>query len=159
MLKNEGRWTLGMGNDISIVDDNWLTLGQKVELLQGARATKVRELINEDHEWSISLLKDNLAPPSAIEAVKNPIACTSTQDHLYWPHTTNGLYSIKSGYRKLLETSIIPAPQVSRSTPTPSTFWSFILSAKTLEKIKQFMWRVGHNALLVNYTLHKKKIS
>lgn len=65
----------------------------------------VNELIAPNHEWDINLIRSNMSSTSAIEVLKTPISWTYPLDKLFWPHSKDGSYSVKSGYNKIMELS------------------------------------------------------
>lgn len=74
LLKKHGRWIIGSGASVDIVDDRWLALGEKALVKEGCNVTTVQELIDHiSRSWKINSLGDALLPNSAIEALKTPI--------------------------------------------------------------------------------------
>lgn len=142
----EARWVMDPGQNVSIVEDNWLASGTKATLMPSASVSKVGDLINSSHEWDIDKLRSNLIPSSAIEALKTPLSWSATSDHLVWPHTTDGGFSVKSGYYILQS-----APQIrlnaSSSNSYPSDLWDLIWSSNVPSKMKHFLWKDSHNYL------------
>lgn len=108
VLKELGRWALGPGSNVNVIEEHWLASGNKAVLKETASITKVSEVITDNHQWNIPLLRDDFSPVSAVEALQTPISWTFSQDHLYWPFSNDDTYSIKPGYGRLVDLS--PAP-------------------------------------------------
>lgn len=89
--------------NISIAEDNWLALGLKAKLQSGVTSTHLSDLVSSNHTWNISALRNTLQPDSAIHAIQTRISWTNPNDSLFWPHTPDGLYTVKSGYKMLLK--------------------------------------------------------
>lgn len=61
-------------------------------MLSRATAFKVADLMGPDKSWDTNLLRLNLTPFSAIEAIKTPTSWFSNADTLYWPLNKDGNY-------------------------------------------------------------------
>lgn len=96
--KNEGRWETGTGQNNNITRDIWLASGSKASLLPRATATTVSDLLNSNHEWDINALRHNLSPQNVIETIKTHVLWTTAHNHLIWPYSKDGNYTVKSGY-------------------------------------------------------------
>lgn len=142
-----------------MANDNLLASGQSVPLKKNAYVTMVNELITPDHEWDINLITSNLSSARANEVLKTPISWTSPLDKLFWPNSTNGSYSVKSGYNIIMELSHMPCTGPSSSTGLPFEIWNWIWGSNVPENIKHFIWKVCHNALPTKEALHKKRFA
>ena len=83
-----------------------------------------------------------------------PLSSTAQSDTLIWPFTPSGIYSVKSGYRFLLENSA----QFQRISQD-AEFWKKVWSLKVPSKIKNFVWRASKDALPVKKNLLRRKIA
>ena len=63
---------------------------------------KVAILIEENsRQWNHELI-DGIFTPLEAELIKSlPLSLCEAEDNLFWPFTSNGTYSSKSGYRFL----------------------------------------------------------
>lgn len=129
-----------------------------MELNPNANATYVGDLIIEDHRWNFMKIRDCGSPNCAVEVVKTPISWSSNMDMLMWPHSPNGRYFVKSGYRRLTELTPQPTMHTSSSNDPATVLWKTIWKLKAHEKIKHFMWNLCHNALHTREALWKRKI-
>lgn len=160
LLKLQGKWTVGSGANLSISDDRWLASGAMAVCKDGCSILKVSELIDHSsHTWDVSKLRDqNLQPASATEAIKTPIYYSDPIDNFFWPLTEDGIYSVKSGYKFLLEAtppkSIPPSSSYSHSEMSWSVIWSSIVPGR----VKHFVWRLKVNALANRKNLFLRKI-
>lgn len=95
LIKTDGRWSLGAGNNVDIVNDLWLFNGAKATSIPIATAKTVNDLMDSSRKWDLAKLRANLDPPSAIAAVKTPISWSASSDNISWPYSTDGSYSVK----------------------------------------------------------------
>lgn len=78
-----------------------------MELKPNANVTMVNEIITEDHQWDTQKLRENFSTRSAIEVIHTPISWTLREDNLFCPLSSDERYTVKSGYRSLVE---LPLP-------------------------------------------------
>ena len=83
-----------------------------------------------------------------------PLSSTTQPDILIWPFTPSGIYSVKSGYRFLLENSA-----QFQSIYQDVEFWKNVWSLEVPSKIKNFVWRASKDALPIKKNLLRRKIS
>lgn len=157
LLIDEGRWVIGTGQGIDVEKDNWLASGAKATLHPSALITSVRDLIGPNRDWDITKPRDSLTPHTAIEALKIPISRTSPTNYLIWPHSKDGVYSVKSGYRFLLKTPPTIISRPSTSTSIPNDIWPLIWNSQVPTKLKHFALKASHNFLPIRETLFRKK--
>ena len=70
-----------------------------VESMAGA---KVEILIKEDtRQWDHGLIEGMFTPEEAKLMKSIPLSRREVEDNLFWPFTSNGVYTSKSGYRFL----------------------------------------------------------
>lgn len=65
------------------------------------------------------------------------------EDELVWPHSKDGMASVRSVYRLLRANDAV----------SNATKWRSVWSSKVLPKIKAFLWRLMSNALAVRQNL------
>lgn len=116
------------------------------------------DLIDQDKNWNISILRENLQPASAIEILKTPISWSSPSDKVIWHLANDGVYSVKTGYKALINTTI-PSTKPSSSSSFPTDIWKFIWSSNVPSKLKHFMWKTSHYFIPTKEALFKKRIS
>ena len=79
------------------------------------------------------------------------------EDVLFWPYTSNGVYSCKSGYRFLKEEAKM---EVTNQVPSlrDKHVWKAIWSMQVPQKVKTFIWRACCNAMPMKQALVKRTI-
>ncbi|KAK9992176.1 hypothetical protein SO802_027161 [Lithocarpus litseifolius] len=90
---------------------------------------------------------DGLFVEEDAELIKKiPLSKKVTEDVLFWPFTSNGVYSSKFGYRFLKE----EADQLDTSKAPPlqdRNLWSAVWAMRVPQKVKNFIWRACRNAM------------
>ena len=76
---------------------------------------------------------------------------------MYWPMSYNGSYSLKTGYQFLCK-EFNRDSALTSSIEEKKKFWSGIWKLKVPGKVKTFIWKACHEALLTKVNLHKWKI-
>lgn len=66
LVKAEGKWQIEAGLNVNIEEDLWLASGAKAILQPNASVSKVGDLIGPNHEWNLSLLRNNPSSKTAI---------------------------------------------------------------------------------------------
>lgn len=107
----------------------------------------------------MNALKECLHPKSEIEAIKTPIGNSDFGDKLYWPLTLDGNYSVRSGYKCLMESATFLDVAPSSSYSNSEVSWKMIWSVKVPYRIGHFVWRVKHNAISTRKNLMRRKIT
>ena len=109
-------------------------------------------------EW-ISELVDGLFVPEVAKSIKKiPLSRVASKDKLYWPYTSNGDYTCKSGYKYLKEEAELSAiPQAQ--TDSDKQLWKMIWSMKVPPKVKNLMWRACRNAMPTKTALLRRTIT
>ena len=104
--------------------------------------------------WRNNII-DHVFNVQEAEVIKNiPLSLTTQPDILIWPFTPSGSYSVKSGYRFLLENSA-----QFQSTDHDAEYWKNVWSLEVPSKIKNFVWRASKDALPVKKNLLHRRIS
>ncbi|KAK9993929.1 hypothetical protein SO802_023632 [Lithocarpus litseifolius] len=95
--------------------------------------------------------------PKEVELIKKiPLSKHPTEDRLYWPWTQNGQYSCKSGYRflKMEEEEVRPVEAQNGE----KDLWRSIWGLRVPNKVKNFLWRVCHEAIPTKSNLKRRHI-
>ncbi|KAK6126449.1 hypothetical protein DH2020_039837 [Rehmannia glutinosa] len=118
----------------------------------------VRELFNEgDCGWNIDVVQQIFPAEMAKQILSIPIRNTSCQDRIAWPHSTNGKYTVKTGYQlALLQNE--KEQNGSSSSRASSTLWNWIWRLPIPPKVHVFLWKVAHGKLPVRSALVKKSV-
>ena len=100
---------------------------------------------------------DGLFSPQEAELIKSiPLSRCAAEDTLFWPFTSNGVYSSKSRYRFLkAETQ---AERDDEQMEHDRILWRTIWSLQVPNKIKNLVWRACRNSLPTKETLVRRTI-
>lgn len=158
LILSSGHWNVGVGTDINITNHVWVASGKTVSLKEGSNLKSVNQLITPNKTWDIEIIRNHLPPQDAIEVIKTSIIWADQNDSIYWPLITNGTYTTKSEYRRILQLEAGTSHSASTSSTIPKESWNIIWDANVPQKIKHFMWKVYHKAILVNLNLFKRRI-
>ncbi|MCI01383.1 putative ribonuclease H protein, partial [Trifolium medium] len=84
-----------------------------------------------------------------------PLIQEPIEDQLMWPHTKDGLYSVKSGYNLLRHWQESDNP--SSANPNPySQVWKKLWNLQTIPRHKVIIWRIINKALPVRSELSRR---
>lgn len=111
------------------------------------------------YNWNCVVIRANLSPHSVVAVMQTPISWSRPRDVFFWPHTKDGVYSVKSGYNCYRVPLPTHTSRASSSHNIPHSIWNCIWCARVPEKIKHFMWRLTHNAISVKDNLWRKKLA
>lgn len=84
-----------------------------------------------------------------------PISTTNDEDKWIWHFCSNGMYSVKSGYKLARRLSV---DQESTSNDAQSLWWKALWKAKVPQKIKIFIWKAFHGCLPTMYSLWRRGV-
>lgn len=160
LLKQNGRWVVGDGSNIDIRNGVWLASGVLAKVNESCPLVKMGDCINASSKcWDLQKLKLHLHHNSAMEAVKTPISIMGGKDSFWWPHSTNGCYSVKFGY--FVSHQILPPNplKATSSSTIPNSLWSLLWGSLVPQKVKHFVWKLCHNALPLKKNLHQRKLN
>ena len=152
-------WRIGDGKRVRIWGDNWLPSKTVAKIatpvLYGQENSNVEVLINQRTRCWRSDVIDYVSTVQDAETIKSiPLNSTTQLDALIWPFTPSGIYSIKLGYRFLLENSA-----QFHNTGQDIEFWKKVWNLEVPSKIKNFVWRASKDALPVKKNQFRRKIS
>ena len=99
---------MGSGENIRIYHDRWLpdphcASVQSPPIFYGCDV-QVLVLIDKERSYWIEDVIDNNFLPHEAKMIKSiPFCFTEAKDQMYWPGKVDGIYSVKVGYRLLIE--------------------------------------------------------
>lgn len=107
--------------------------------------------------WNSHLIDLCFYPPEAQHIKSLPLCSTPQPDILIWPKENSGNYTVKSGYKALMESSTLESdkPVVSAAQ---KKIWKQIWKLKTPGKIKHFLWKSYTNSLPIRENLVRRTI-
>nr|POF12444.1 putative ribonuclease h protein [Quercus suber] len=101
---------------------------------------------------------DNIfLPHEAALILSIPLNLSICVDQVFWPLNPDGSYSVRSGYRWLLEEELKEMPSTS-DLSTTKRIWKGVWSLRVLNRVKTLVWRAGLNLLPSRANLKKRKI-
>nr|XP_023877746.1 uncharacterized protein LOC111990191 [Quercus suber] len=162
VLERGARWRVGNGESIKIWSDPWLPSLEHLRILSpvldGLQEATVDCLINPTpRSWDRAALLGYFAPVETELILKIPLSPTVVQDKLIWPHVPNGVYTVRSGYRFLVqEKSDSPSSPFSYSES--ASVWGRIWRLSMPNKVKNFLWRACREALPLKMNLVRRKV-
>jgi ribonuclease HI len=162
VILKRGVWRVGNGKHIKIWQHRWLLEDNHRTIITHGppvlRESTVDQLILQPQmEWDRALI-DKLFLPYDAEAIKNiPLSDRAPSDKFFWPGTTNGCYSVKSGYQALihLENQQLPG---SSTNNVLHPIWKAVWSLRIPKKCQHFAWRASRDALPTRVNLRKRHI-
>ena len=114
IIQRGSRWRVGNGEKINIWQHRWLPIKhppyQPICPIEDFENSLVSSLIDPiTRQWQTELV-DGLFGEEDAEIIKRiPLSQVAAEDELFWPFTSSGTYSCKSGYRFLKEEAEQPA--------------------------------------------------
>ena len=155
-------WRVGNGQSINIWKHRWLLEDHHRKIITPGpnilMHCTVNQLITKPQmTWDHSLI-DSLFLPYDVEAIKQiPLSNQDHADKLIWPGTTHGDYSVRSGYRFLIDEEDKNLP--GSSVPNPlQDLWNSIWTLKVPKKCQVFAWRATREELPTKLNLQKRHI-
>ncbi|KAL6209127.1 hypothetical protein ACLB2K_020070 [Fragaria x ananassa] len=119
----------------------------------------VADVIDASGNWNITHLEPFLNGDDA-KAIKSiPIGNENDRDVLIWPFSKSGVYSAKSGYRRIVkEQGGKGSSKPSSSHMIDAKVWKVVWRPAMISKISNFLWRALSNALSTNWNIFRRKI-
>uniref|UniRef100_A0A2N9HR00 RRM domain-containing protein n=1 Tax=Fagus sylvatica TaxID=28930 RepID=A0A2N9HR00_FAGSY len=162
VLIKGGAWRVGDGRKIKIWKNRWLLednhrsiITHGPQLLQECTVDQL--ILQQKMEWDTTLI-DKLFLPYDAEAIKSiPLSERAPPDKFYWPGTTNGLYTVRSGYQALLSNAKKQLPG-SSTKDALQPIWNAVWSLRIPKKCQLFAWRAAREALPTRVNLCKRQI-
>ncbi|KAF4389627.1 hypothetical protein F8388_009760 [Cannabis sativa] len=99
--------------------------------------TFVSSLLNEDREWDSQQTATWMVPSVASSLHLLPMLPTNHVDRLIWKDATNGEFSSRVAYKSIIKGRIVDKDPI----------WSKIWKLKISERMKLFLWKLGHDIL------------
>ena len=95
------RWCVGMGHNISILDESWLLNGDRIDrhIVEAnfVRDFSVSSLMNTTPKgWNQEVIQQVFSSDIADSILRTPLIDQVVDDRLIWKAEKNGLYSVKS---------------------------------------------------------------
>ncbi|KAL5555861.1 hypothetical protein UlMin_038097 [Ulmus minor] len=142
IIEKGSRWRVGSGRNIDIFKDRWLPEPSNFKvttpsMLPGIFKVAMLRLNNGD--WNKTLIEYLFNADDAKAIPSLPIGSFDHDDILFWHHTKDGDYTVKSGYKVALESRGCIEP--SKSSPMQQ-WWKILWGLKLPPKVKTFCWKL-----------------
>ncbi|KAL0008925.1 hypothetical protein SO802_010427 [Lithocarpus litseifolius] len=162
IIKKGAQWRVGNGENILIYNDNWLPDPQYPKIqspltFYGCDA-QVSILIDEEKRcWIDEAIGNNFLAYEAKLIKAIPLSHNTVEDMLYWRSSVDGMYSVKVGYKLLVDDEL--SSSVGAYTRSlPKSTWKGLWKLRTRNRIKNLLWRANSNALPTRVNLVKRKV-
>ena len=86
-----------------------------------------------------------------------PLSLFDRDDLHFWPYTQDGVYTVKSGYRVLMEQEDTES-QVTADRGVVSNVWKAIWSMRVPNRVRTLVWQTGTNSLPTKVNLVRRKV-
>jgi hypothetical protein len=162
LIKKGTIWRVGDGSHINIWTDNWLPGDCRHKVISphpnGTTIAKVSDLIQDSPRgWDHHLVQSTFIQHDANVILGIPLCERPQQDTLVWGGTQDGRYSVRSGYRLLMDESLKDDPSCSNSSQL-TKIWNSIWSLQVPSKVRHFLWHSCHDSLPTKENLHRRHI-
>jgi ribonuclease HI len=140
------RWSVGDGSKIKIMTDPWLR-GQgsgwvSAPQHQGVYNLSVNNLMIEGlKQWDCNKITNLFSHAVAEEIMAVPLIREVQEDKLVWQEEQNGEYTVKSGYRILMQ-----AKEEGRRRGMEGS-WRCLWQIRAPPKAKHILWRICRDCL------------
>ncbi|KAK6138511.1 hypothetical protein DH2020_027750 [Rehmannia glutinosa] len=126
--------------------------------MSGRAECRVNKLIDlESHTWDEDRVVDWVGQEKARKILRIPLRNFCGEDRLAWNFSSNGIYSVKSGYQIALQMNNVGRDSPSHSGE-PLKIWKWIWSLNIPPKIQVFLWKVANGILPVKTALSRRRI-
>ncbi|XP_075663092.1 uncharacterized protein LOC142632603 [Castanea sativa] len=157
------QWRVGNCTLIQIYHDNWLLdpYNKRMVSPRNFLGNDAQEsvLIDNEHRCWLREAIDNIFLPHEAVAIKSiPLSLRVCEEKLFWPHSPNGKYPVKSAYRVLMEEELKETPSPSDLTPT-KRIWKGIWSLRVPNRVKTLLCKAGTDSLPSKANLMKQRVA
>ncbi|KAA3457689.1 reverse transcriptase [Gossypium australe] len=162
-------WWIGTGECVNIWNDPWLP-GKDNNKISGHEIVpdfiSVKQLINGDTKtWNRELIDNLVDEYTADRILAIPLTAHRTEDTLVWKYEGTRVYTVKSGYRVLTTSNVLPnSTSASLSITSEATegwqkdFYTSLWPLHVPEKIKIHIWRLFNNLVPHYGNLKRRKL-
>ena len=145
------KWRIENGSKVRIYGDAWLPGSRQGKILSpvidGQADARVYSLINHDSLcWKEDEIDRCFIPEEATLIKAIPLSLFNREDVPYWPHTRDGVFSVRSGYQLCLDLAETEAAN-STSAEDTTAVWKAIWRLQVPNRVKNLLWRAGNNSL------------
>ena len=158
------RWRVGNGKKIRVWQDHWLPRKHAPFLsvcpIADFEDSTVDILIDpQTRQWNVEMV-EGLFNEEEAELIKQiPLSRSATEDTLFWPYSSNRLYSCKAGYKFLKMEEELMERAHDSATNEDTQVWKQIWSMNVPQKVKTLLWRACSKAMPTKHSLFRCKIT
>ncbi|KAH9601922.1 hypothetical protein KSS87_014751 [Heliosperma pusillum] len=169
LILNNAGWKIGRNSNIEIWNTKWVHANYPSQNTQATHPpgfslpiTKVKDLITPSGLWDERLIRILFSEECSKNIQAIPICASSESDYIYWPFTSSGHYSVKSGYGIALETlqdHVSTEKDISRIGEKEKDFCKKILWRLPVPyNWKIFLWKIITSTLPIGYEFQRRNI-
>lgn len=162
ILKDGMIWRVGNGENIRIWDDPWIPRDwtRKPITCRGTNlVTRVNELIDPyTWEWDEPLVRQTFWEEDVEHILSIPVH-TDMKDVVGWHFDSKGQFSVRSAYKvqkAMQRRNDTRSPATSSGDPSGDQVWKKLWKFNCPNKIKHFLWRLGHDSIALRMTLKRR---
>ncbi|XP_074290549.1 uncharacterized protein LOC141617264 [Silene latifolia] len=123
---------------------------------------QVRDLLLSDGNWNEGIIKSLFTEEWTMRILAIPRCEVRLRDKIYWPHTTSGVFTVKSAYGIIFEDYMIRVGTVkdkSRLNDRSRLFCRTILWKLPIPQMwKLLIWKIITNVLPIGHEFYKRSI-
>uniref|UniRef100_A0A803QHU6 Reverse transcriptase domain-containing protein n=1 Tax=Cannabis sativa TaxID=3483 RepID=A0A803QHU6_CANSA len=151
------RFKVGNGTQIDSKLDPWIQGFNEFKPVSylGSTSLPVSSFITEERIWNVPMLNTYFHPIDSDRILTIPLSFFPDMDRLIWHFTSNGLYTVQSGFHLA---SSLEEQHCSSTSNNQRDWWKYFWNLNLPPKIRIFVWKVLHNILPTAAALFKKKV-
>ncbi|XP_058195012.1 uncharacterized protein LOC131311532 [Rhododendron vialii] len=156
------RWQVSGGREINFWEDKWVPSIQNFKVNtpkpHGCQIQKVSEVIRPGMQgWDVNKLRRVISEDEVNAIVKIALPSNPRRDRLIWHYNSQGIYTVKSGYRVALKINEIYIDKPESSFKPNKHLWKLIWKLNVPPKVRNFWWRVCKNGLATKENLFRRR--
>ncbi|KAK2416612.1 hypothetical protein QL285_038996 [Trifolium repens] len=151
------RWSVGSGASIKVMSDPWLRGNDSALIpspqIQGVHNLNVNELILPNMKvWDKNKIESIFPFHIAQWILEIPLFDSLVDDKLVWVDNTNGYYSVKIGYKIMM--NVTGRTNGEHQQDNWPSLWKILAPPKA----KHLLWRISRECLPTRMRLQEKRV-
>jgi hypothetical protein len=98
-------------------------------------------MIENERQWDVNKIMNLFSYDAAAQILAVPLVVEVQEDRLVWKEEQNGEYTVRSGYRLLMQ------EHEERVCPEVKGDWRSLWKIRAPPKVKHLLWRICHDCL------------
>jgi ribonuclease HI len=157
VLARGSRWRIGEGSNVRVMEDSWLRGGGDKMVAapqqEGVYNMPVKHLmVVGEKKWDKNKLEELFSLEVCEQILSTPLFDMVTEDKLVWEGDMRGNYTVKSGYRLIMEESW------KRLEEWGNRNWSMLWGVKAPHKAKHLLWRLCKECVPTRVKLSQRHV-